>query len=79
MKIKEIIKKINKDPKFKDEILIGDFANKAFDIDVYHWNKQEVLTAYWIGNWYCTDTYVGFKVYFLKINQLQLVVNQVEK
>lgn len=29
------------------------------------WHEQDRLTSYWAGSWYCTDTQVGYKVYFL--------------
>lgn len=62
MKIKDIINKVDK--KHKDDVFIGQIAEQL-GIDVYNWDDQDRLTSYYIGNWYCTDTYVGYKVYFL--------------
>ena len=35
----------------------------AIDYDSY--NASNKLKSYYIGSWYCTDSYVGYKVYFL--------------
>ncbi len=67
MKIRDIVKLVDKSTQFEDEVYISDFKNE-FNIDEYSisWDKtQDRLTSYYIGNWYCTDSYVGYKVYFL--------------
>ena len=65
MKVKDILNRVDKSPQFKDNVFIGDIAEKMFDLyDIQHQDKQDRLTAYYIANWYCTDTYVGSKVYF---------------
>jgi hypothetical protein len=32
------------------------------------WKEQDRIKSYWIGNWYCTDTYVGWRMYFFDDN-----------
>jgi hypothetical protein len=66
MKVKDIIKHINKSKEFEQEISICSFAMEVFDlhyIDFY--NEQNRLKCFFLTNWYCTDTYVGKRVYFL--------------
>lgn len=64
MKISELIYNVDKSDKFKSEVSIYDLAEtlNIFDIS---WTEQTRLVSYFVGNWYCTDTYVGYKVYFL--------------
>jgi len=64
MKIKDIIKKVNKSDKFKDSVCVGEIAEEMDIFDVHCWEEQNRLVSYYIGSWYCTDSYVGYKVYF---------------
>lgn len=64
MKIKDIIQKVDKSKNFEKEVYLGDFANKIFAVSIYC-NEQTRLKSYFIGNWRCTDTTVGYLVYFL--------------
>ena len=65
MKIKDLIKNVNKTKQFEDKIFIGDFAEKAFDLQyIQNWDDQTRLIAYYLGNWCCTDSCVGYKIYF---------------
>ena len=65
MKIRDIIKIVNKDKKFTDTIYIGDIARKEFNIDnADNYDDQTRLISYYVGNWHCTDSTVGYKVYF---------------
>jgi len=65
MKIKDLIESVNKIKQFEDKIFIGDFAEKAFDLQyIQNWDDQTRLISYYLGNWHCTDSMVGYKVYF---------------
>lgn len=65
MKVKDLLQNVNKAKEFEDEVYISDFAEKVFEIyDTHHWDSQTRLTSYYFGSWHCTDTMVGFKVYF---------------
>lgn len=64
MKIKDIITKVNKSKQFEDKIFIGAIAQQLNMGYVDNYDDQDRLTSYWIGSWYCTDSYVGYKVYF---------------
>jgi len=65
MKLRELISKINKSDKFKNIIYIGDIAESVFNLfNIYDYSEQTRLVSYYYGSWYCTDSYVGFKVYF---------------
>lgn len=65
MYLLDVLKKINKSKEFEDEVYISDFAENVLNIyDIQNWDKQSRLISYYILNWYCTDSIVGFKVYF---------------
>ena len=65
MKIKEIIKKVDKDDNFKSEVSLHQIAEDMhLNPDNIEYIEQDRLTSYYIGNWYCTDFYVGYKVYY---------------
>lgn len=69
MKIKDVIKNISKEKSNEDWVDIPEFAWNNFDLNVDYdcimETKQDRLKCYWLYKWYCTDTYVGCKVYFL--------------
>lgn len=63
MKIIDIAKNIDKS---KENECWVDIQELAHEFDLYiNCIDQEKLKSYWIGNWYCTDTYVGYRIYFL--------------
>lgn len=64
MKIKDIINKVDKSKQFEDGVSLYDFANSEFNLDINYYEEQKRLTSYFIGSWYCTDSFVGYKVYF---------------
>jgi len=63
MKLIDIANKIDKSKKNESQVDTMEFSyelNYEFD-----YVNQDRLKAYWIGNWYCTDSYVGYRMYFL--------------
>ena len=68
MKLRELISRVKKDPLYLHKVDIYDDFCLNFHIEFYGWIEQERLTSYWIGNWYCTDTDVGYKVYYFDDN-----------
>lgn len=64
MKLIDIIYNVNKSDKNFDRVYIGDFADRLYNLVINNWEDQNRLTCYFIGNWYCTDTVVGYRVYF---------------
>ncbi len=64
MKLKEIITKVNKSKQFEDKICISEIA-EHMDIQVTIFPEQHRITSYFFGSWYCEDTFVGYKAYFL--------------
>lgn len=67
MTIKEAIKKIDKSNKKFEAHVDWDDLLSALQINEWgFWTDESDLKAYWIRCWYCTDTYVGIKAYFLK-------------
>jgi len=63
MKLIDIANKIDKSKKNESQVDTMEFSsefNQEFD-----YVDQDRLKAYWIGNWYCTDSYVGYRMYFL--------------
>ncbi len=65
MKIKEIINIVDKSKQFESHVSINEIANEM-NLNIYNYPDQHKLTSYFIGNWYCTDTFVGYKVYFFE-------------
>lgn len=63
MKILEIANRIDKSEKNEDWISTEDIGNEL-EMSVPH-VEQDRLKCYWIANWYCTDTWVGLRMYFL--------------
>ena len=70
MLLKEVINKVDKDKKNQQDIDVYDLEGllySEFSISLsLDYNKANTrVTAYWLAYWYCTDTWVGFRVYFL--------------
>lgn len=64
MNLKQIIEKIDKSRKNEDCVDLCDIAYSEFGLDI-DYVEQERLKAYWVQRWYCTDSYVGLRLYFL--------------
>jgi len=64
MKLIDIANKIDKSQKNESYVDIENFSSE-FDFDFGFNLQQDKVKAYWIGNWYCTDSYVGYRMYFL--------------
>lgn len=65
MKLKELINRVDKSKQFEDEVSIYEIGEKEFNLYNLDYNIiQDKLISFWLGNWYCTDSYVGYKVYF---------------
>jgi hypothetical protein len=76
MKLKEIIAKVDKtNPKLKEE---PSWEALAQDLRVEGlYNSDDIrLTSYWMKIHYCTDTWVGWKAYYLD-NELVCISEQV--
>ena len=70
MKFIDALQNVNKSKEFQTSIR-SKFIENEFDVDIYdyafnqeNWHKQERLTCYFAGSWHCTDTEVGYRVYF---------------
>jgi len=65
MKIRDIVTKVDKSEVNKSYVSFCKLAEEMQlgypDIDQ---EEHERLTSYFIGSWYCTDSCVGYKVYF---------------
>ena len=64
MKLINIANRIDKSQRNKSYVDIENFSSE-FNFDFGFNLQQDRLKAYWIGNWYCTDSYVGYRMYFL--------------
>jgi len=64
MKLIDIANKIDKSNKNESYVDIENFSSE-FDFEFGFNLQQDRIKAYWIGNWYCTDSYVGYRMYFL--------------
>ncbi|MFE8094447.1 hypothetical protein [Bacillus toyonensis] len=62
MKLIDIANRVDKSDKNRASVNIEELARELnVDLD---WVEQDRIIAYWIGNWYCTDSYVGYIMYF---------------
>lgn len=77
MLLKELIETLDKSDTNKQEVDIYDLEgllNDYFSINTYL-DKSKTntrVTCYWLGKWLCTDTHVGYRVYFLDDKLLAL-------
>jgi hypothetical protein len=63
MKLIDILEEIDRD-KLSTDIGLEWELSEEFDIyDIKH-DFESQLKEFWIGPWYCTDTWVGFRVIF---------------
>jgi hypothetical protein len=65
MLLRDLINSVDKSDKFKDQVCLYTFAEEQLNMSLYNWVEQERFVAYFVGSWYCTDTFVGYRVYFL--------------
>jgi len=64
MKLIDIASRIDKSKNNESYIDINKVAYEL-DYEFDDEDDQDRLKAYWIGNWYCTDSFVGYRMYFL--------------
>lgn len=65
MKIIDIANKIDKSPKNESDINFSELGY-IFKLNLNcFWAESERLKCYWVVFWMCTDTEVGYKLYFL--------------
>lgn len=66
MKLKEIIDRIDKSKKNESYIDLQELASQEFDIHSwFNYSENLALKSYYFLKWYCTDSYVGGRAYFL--------------
>jgi len=78
MKLIEIANKIDKSKKNESYIDTENFSSE-FDFDFGFNLQQDRIKAYWIGNWHCTDSYVGYRMYFLDDEPVAVSIQQGRK
>jgi len=65
MILKELFEKVDKSKRFKCTVEINTMANLMGINDMWSvWADQDRLVSYYVASWYCTDSFVGMKVYF---------------
>lgn len=65
MKLKELIESIDKTQKGIEAEPSWYELSLLFDIYGLSWSEDTRLKCYWLKCWKCTDTWVGWRVYFL--------------
>lgn len=63
MKLIDIANKIDKSQQNEDWVDVTEIGEEL-NIDMSY-VEQDRIKCYWVGNWYCTDSYVGYRMYFL--------------
>lgn len=64
MKLRDIIKNIDKSSKTSDWVEVENLVSEL-GLPYGDYQEQTRITSYYFGSWICTDTEVGYKVYFL--------------
>lgn len=67
MKLRELIEKIDKtNPRLRDDTNFYKLGS-IFNLDLYFYNNEgnDRLKCYWMQTWLCTDSWVGWRAYFL--------------
>ena len=62
MRLIDLANKIDKSKKNESFVNITNL-NKEFDC-IFDRIEQDRFKAYWIGDWYCSDFWVGWRMYF---------------
>lgn len=76
MKLKDIIANLSKDSPERDlDTIAYAVGFDSFDFDYEKAENDGRLVYYWIMAWYCTDSYVGLRGYYLD-NELVAVSEQ---
>lgn len=70
MKLKDIINNLDKSPSNQDDNCTYDMEDLVSELSLDCWGvgqdyKNPRLKCYWLANHLCTDTYVGYRAYFL--------------
>ena len=65
MKLKEIIKNVDKSDGNTEWVCLTTLGEREFGIFNIEHDEKKRLKAYWYAKWLCTDSWVGSKVYFL--------------
>jgi hypothetical protein len=63
MKLIEIASRIDKSKQNEEWVSTEDIGYEIGIDNVPH-TEQNRLKCFWVGNWYCTDSYVGYRMYF---------------
>lgn len=72
MLLKDIISNLDKSEQNEDKSVVWELEDLGSEVGVQlqwgtHQDKDDYkLKCYWVANHYCTDTYVGYRAYFLE-------------
>lgn len=67
MKLSELIRKVDRSERNSSSADVDDFS-RALDLDDrmgWHDEFDKRVKGYFLIRWYCTDTWVGYRVYFM--------------
>jgi hypothetical protein len=81
VKIRDLINAVDRSEKNTDSADIDEFC-RALNLNEYPgWNKQfdEAVKGHWLIKWYCTDTWVGYQVYYMDNEPVAISVQTARK
>ena len=78
MKIKETFEKVVKTEKNMDWVDLTEIAQEL-NVEYYGYSDDSDIKCYWLGNWKCTDTWVGHRCYFLNDEPLAFSIQKARK
>lgn len=73
MKLIELANKIDKTKQNEDWIDTMEVGDEL-GLDDIPYVEQDRLKSYWLGRWLCTDTHVGYRMYFLDDEPVAMTV-----
>lgn len=63
MKIIDIANKIDKSKENQSWVDINELGEEL-NVELDYYGDQDRIKCYWVGNWCCTDSWVGYRMYF---------------
>lgn len=81
MKMRDLINSVDRSEKNSTSADIDDFCRELNLNEYPGWNKQfdEAVKGYWLIKWLCTDTWVGYCVYYMNDEPIAISVQTARK
>ncbi len=64
MTLRDIINSVDKTKAHKQLVDVCEMADEMYIDNFINFESQDRLVSYYVANWYCTDSMVGYRVFF---------------